>query len=243
MSGNNNCCDPCDQVNKSESVPSQLENLILSLLGSFTKTVTDGVATWSAVCDPNAEIPSFPRLPGEGFICYIIRILPALGFVFAGEYNAGLTYSAREVVSVLPDEWYIALQDVPLATPPASNPAYWSLVLKAPTGPQGPAGASGGGSAVNFATLTSAVDVLLTDSDAVVFMEPSAARVVTLPSIAATLAGKWYKINTTGAFNVNVTPNVLDTIDGAATYLMPAGGKSSIEIIAKPAPGLDWVIF
>lgn len=240
MSGGNGC-EPCDKVNEQEAISSQLDNLINELLGLFTKVVVNGKATWTAVCDPTAEIPSFPRNANEGFICYIIRILPALGFVFAGDYDAAKTYSAREVVSVLPDEWYIALQDVPINTDPVSNPSFWSLVLLAPTGPQGPAGASGAGSAVNYATLVSGVDVTTTDTDAVIFMKPSAARLVNLKSSATSLAGKWLKIHNNGAFSVTVTPNGGDTVDGAANFVLAAGSKSAIELILDNAAA-DWVI-
>lgn len=239
---NNNCCDPCDSVKSTESVASQNQNLVDSLFGMFTKTVTNGVAVWSGLCDPNAEIPSFPRNEGEGFICYIIRILPFLGVVYAGEWDAGEDYSAREIVTVLPDKLYIALQDAPAGTDPALNPSFWSLYLQAPTGPQGPAGSPGSGSAVNYALLVTAVDVNPGDTDAIIVCQPSSVRSVNLPSIATTLSAKWFVIHTNGAFDVVINPNGADTINGAASYTLPAGIKQAIKIVALPNPDNDWII-
>jgi len=48
------------------------------MLGAFQKNCVNGRTVWTAMCDPNSEVPGFPRLAGEGFICYLIRIIPLL---------------------------------------------------------------------------------------------------------------------------------------------------------------------
>lgn len=64
----------------SESVPSLIDNLVYALYGEITKTVQDGRVVWNIPCDPNADpaaIVDFPRLPGEGLLCYILRYFNA----------------------------------------------------------------------------------------------------------------------------------------------------------------------
>lgn len=68
-----------------ESVPSLLDNLVTALYGAFynpqtqtgyiTKSVVNGRVVWNIACDPNnsAEVTGFPRYPGEGLLCYILR--------------------------------------------------------------------------------------------------------------------------------------------------------------------------
>lgn len=75
---NSNVCRqdiPYPQIS-SESVPSLISNLILALYGEITKSVVDGRVVWNIPCDPTdnpVTIDGFPRLPGEGLLCYIIR--------------------------------------------------------------------------------------------------------------------------------------------------------------------------
>jgi hypothetical protein len=61
-----------------ESVASQLTNLETALFGSFQTTVVNGRATWSQLCSLSSEVPGYPINSGEGFICYLIRIIAAL---------------------------------------------------------------------------------------------------------------------------------------------------------------------
>jgi len=74
----NNICRqdiPYPQVSP-ESVPSLISNLVNALYGEITKSVVDGRVVWNIPCDPAddpATIVDFPRLPGEGLLCYIIR--------------------------------------------------------------------------------------------------------------------------------------------------------------------------
>jgi len=79
---NSNVCRqdiPYPQISH-ESVPSLISNLILALYGEITKVVVDGRITWNIPCDPTANpatIDSFPRLEGEGLLCYILRYFNA----------------------------------------------------------------------------------------------------------------------------------------------------------------------
>lgn len=81
MSCNNNqnstCCPevPYPSIS-SESIPSLIGNLVYALYGTINKSVIDGRVVWDIPCDPNddpAAIVDFPRLPGEGLLCYILR--------------------------------------------------------------------------------------------------------------------------------------------------------------------------
>ena len=79
----NNVCRqdiPYPQVSH-ESVPSLIDNLVLALYGTITKSVVNGRVVWNIPCDPSADpatIDGFPRLPGEGLLCYIIRYFDTL---------------------------------------------------------------------------------------------------------------------------------------------------------------------
>jgi hypothetical protein len=75
------CCPdtPYPQVSH-ESVPSLIDNLVYALYGTITKTVVNGRVVWDIPCDPTADpaaIVDFPRLEGEGLLCYIIRYFNA----------------------------------------------------------------------------------------------------------------------------------------------------------------------
>jgi hypothetical protein len=57
-----------------------IDNLVLALYGTITKSVVNGRVVWNIPCDPSADpatIDGFPRLPGEGLLCYIIRYFDA----------------------------------------------------------------------------------------------------------------------------------------------------------------------
>jgi hypothetical protein len=59
-----------------ESVPSLIGNLVYALYGTIEKSVSNGRVVWNIPCDPSADpaaIVDFPRLEGEGLLCYIIR--------------------------------------------------------------------------------------------------------------------------------------------------------------------------
>lgn len=70
------CGCECDPAN--ESVASQLTNFETAFFGSITKSCVNGEVVWSLPCDLDAGIPGFPRLPGEGIACYLLRVVPLL---------------------------------------------------------------------------------------------------------------------------------------------------------------------
>jgi len=75
------CCPdtPYPQVSH-ESVPSLVDNLVYALYGTITKSVVNGRVVWNIPCDPTddpASIVDFPRLEGEGLLCYILRYFNA----------------------------------------------------------------------------------------------------------------------------------------------------------------------
>ena len=66
---------PYPQISR-ESVPSLIDNLVYALYGQINKAVVSGRVVWDIPCDPTADpasIVDFPRLEGEGLLCYIIR--------------------------------------------------------------------------------------------------------------------------------------------------------------------------
>ena len=72
---------PYPQIS-SESVPSLISNLVYALYGTIEKSVVNGRVIWNIPCDPSADpatIDDFPRLEGEGLLCYIIRYFNYLG--------------------------------------------------------------------------------------------------------------------------------------------------------------------
>ncbi len=75
MADKSSNCNPCDQVYKTESVASWLDNLTTQLFGEITKVVENGRAVWTTPCDLDTTILSYPRLPNEGLVCYLIRVV------------------------------------------------------------------------------------------------------------------------------------------------------------------------
>ena len=76
------CCPeiPYPQISP-ESVPSLIDNLVYALYGVINKSVVNGRVVWDIPCDPTddpATIVDFPRLEGEGLLCYIIRYFDTL---------------------------------------------------------------------------------------------------------------------------------------------------------------------
>jgi len=71
------CCPDVPYPSVSpESVPSLIGNLVYALYGTINKTIINGRVVWDIPCDPTdnpVTIDGFPRLPGEGLLCYIIR--------------------------------------------------------------------------------------------------------------------------------------------------------------------------
>lgn len=235
-------CNPCNQALNEESLASQINNLTESLLGTFTKTISNGRATWSAECSPNTNgVACFPKSESEGFICYILRVLEQLGIWSATIHDSALTYCKNSMVAS-GVSLYISKQAVPAGIA-ISNTTYWLLLITAPDGPQGPPGASGGGSATNYATQTATVDTVLTNTSAVVFCKPAAGAInITIPAIGTVDPGKWFKIHTNGAFNVTLVRSGGNTLNGAAANITLATVNEAVELIADDA-GTDWKIF
>lgn len=240
MSCNCNNSNPCSQTYSTESVSSQLSNLTLLLFGVITKTVVNGRAVWDAPCGTDWELPGIPRTPDEGSICYINRCLESLGFTFGGIWDVGTTYSTGTFVSYNTYKWYRALSDT-TGDQPDLSPLVWELVLSAPQGPPGPAGSAGSGTTASVATAdVTAASVNLTDTDAVVLYAPTADSVVNLAEISTLAPGKWYEVrNDSNTFTVTITPFTGETINGAATYVIPAIQGTTVSI--RSAVGsTDW---
>lgn len=235
-------CNPCAAASTTvEGLSSQISNLINALLGSFTKTIVNGRATWSAVCDPNSTgLSCNPKGETEGFICYLMRILANLAVFFEGTYDAGKAYCKNSFV-VYNGASYVALVTAAAGLTPDVNPGTWMPVAVGtvgPAGPQGDPGAAGSGSAINYAIRTTAVGVTLGALDAVCFCEPVGAIAIQLPATTI-LSGKWFKIWTTGVANVTINVDGADVIDsgvalGASSYVLTTPGES-IELVSNNA--------
>jgi hypothetical protein len=237
-------CNPCNpsggySENGTETLGSQIQNLISTLLGTVTTTIVNGQVVWITPCDPNGDgVECFPRNTGEGLICYLLRLMDSMGTFYAGTWDASVSYCKNSIV-VEGGICYISLAHSPSGTDPATNPAIWELALTGTPGPSGPPGPAGSGSAVDYAVNTVAVDVTLGDTHAVVLCEPGGAMSVFLPAIAATLPGKWYKIHTNGAATVTIFPDGVETIEGVASLALDTAGES-VEIVSNNLT--DWKI-
>jgi hypothetical protein len=94
----------------SESVPSLIDNLVTALYGEITKTVINRRVVWNIPCDPNNTAvvsPAFPRLAGEGLLCYIMRVFEAFisggTEVFSPFLNWTFTGNGSTTIYSLPD--------------------------------------------------------------------------------------------------------------------------------------------
>lgn len=224
-----NDCDPCQPaLTSTESTASALSNLTTTLLGSFTKTIVNGRAVWSAVCAPFTDgLAAIPKNASEGFICYFLRVLDAIGLFSASIHSDAVTYGKNTLVAS-GASLYVSLLAVPVGIP-ISNTTYWRLLITAPQGVQGnqgDPGPAGSGSAVSYAVRTAASDVTLTNTDACLDCDPAAPMAVTVPIHSSLDAGKWFTVRTSGAFLVTVTMSGGNLINGAATYPLSLAGES-----------------
>lgn len=78
-----------------ESVPSLIDNLVSALYGTITKSVVNGRVQWNIPCDPSSKpstIMGYPRMAGEGLLCYIIRVFSNLTLTgnFSGTFTGNL---------------------------------------------------------------------------------------------------------------------------------------------------------
>lgn len=72
-------CSPCNvncgqNTASCESLPSTLENFILSFFGSVQKTELNGKVTWILPCNLDIGLPANPRGSNEGLACYFLRL-------------------------------------------------------------------------------------------------------------------------------------------------------------------------
>jgi len=74
------CCNQstCDPAN--ESVSSQLNNFVNAFFGSVSKSCVNNQVTWNLPCNLNDGVPGFPRNPGEGIACYLIRYAQSITY-------------------------------------------------------------------------------------------------------------------------------------------------------------------
>jgi hypothetical protein len=70
---------PCPpRLPQQASIPGQLEQLNLNLFGPIQVQVVNGRPVFSGPCGLASQVGSYVRMPNEGFVCYIIRILSIL---------------------------------------------------------------------------------------------------------------------------------------------------------------------
>lgn len=71
---NKPCCPSTAPNAADEALDSQVANLIGKLFGFATKSIgQNGEVTWTLPCNLDGQIAGFPRLPGEGLLCYFLR--------------------------------------------------------------------------------------------------------------------------------------------------------------------------
>jgi len=110
----------------SESVPSLIDNLVTALYGTITKSVINRRVVWNIPCDPNNTAivsPAFPRLAGEGLLCYIMRVFeefisggsevfsPFLNWTFTGNGSTTI-YSLPDATALLPAAYLVYIDGV-----------------------------------------------------------------------------------------------------------------------------------
>lgn len=232
---------PCSTgLSTTESMASQIGNLIDELFGTFTKTIVNGRAVWSAVCSPNdTGLACYPRADGEGWICYIIRVLDAIG-VFSPVVWSSLNSYCKNTMVATSTALYVSILAVPAGID-ISNGTYWRLLITPPAGPAGatgPAGAAGGGSAISYSERVVTISDTALNTDAVVFCEGAGGITITLSAMAAYSGGKWFVINNDTSGTVTITPTT-QTINGAASYVLTVA-KESVTIVARNST--DWKI-
>lgn len=233
-------CTPCTPASvEQESVASQLENLITTLFGSLEKSIVNGKAVWELPCDPeSSSVMCISRSDGEGLLCFLLRIMGEAGIIFGGAWSSTATYCKNTYVSYGGGA-YVSIQAVPVNQQPDISPAYWQLALSGIVGPPGPAGPAGSAANPTYAVVIKNADYTVTDTDAVIICQPSALQTITLPLQSTLTAGKFYFIQTNGAFNVIVAATAPNTINGGASETLTAAGEC-IEIVSDNAG--NWTI-
>lgn len=92
------CSCGCDPAN--EPLQSALNNFIASIYGSLTKTCVNNQIVWTLPCDLDAGIPGYPRVAGEGIICYLLRI-SAAGGLSGSQFGSQAITNGADTVSVV----------------------------------------------------------------------------------------------------------------------------------------------
>ena len=247
------CCTPiqipCCTGQTDEALASILNNFIKMVLGVITKTCVNGQIVWNAPCDPNiAEIPCFPKLPDEGYVCYLLRLMDELALFPAGMWDSQTPYCKNQFV-YYNNALYEAIQAVPAGTVP-TDVLYWELMLQAlpgPPGPQGPPGPPGSGSTPTKANRTISVSDSATNTDELIFCQPGSgvALVLTLPLISSLDPGKYFEVYAdnlgVGGNSITVVPTAPDTIEGNASYVFSITGES-VFFNSAIAPGGIWTL-
>lgn len=72
----NPCC--CNNQQAQEPLASEVNNMILSLLGVIQKVNVNGKWEWLTPCNLGTGLPGFPMIPNEGLICYLLRLFQFL---------------------------------------------------------------------------------------------------------------------------------------------------------------------
>lgn len=81
------------------------------------------------------------------------------------------------------------------------------------------------------------------ESDYMILVDTSVARVVNLPSMTrGFVVAIKDRIGSAGANNITVTPNGAEKIDGAATYVMNVNYQA-ISILGTGITGNEWLVF
>lgn len=222
-----------------ESTGSMIENLSYQLFGTPTKSITDGRIIWSTPCTPNTSgLPGLAKVDGEGFICYLLRVMTQIGLFNGGVWVSTATYPPQTVVAEGPS-LYVSLQ-ANTNVQPGTDTSVWMLLLTAPTGPkgaQGDPGPSGGSDVPAYGTQETTSDVTLTNDGDALICENTAPITVTIPAGSTLTSGKRYLIKQAkAAAQVTITMTGSDTVEGAATYFMNTPGES-ITIVQSGTSG------
>lgn len=216
------CNDPCAPVlAQPEAVASEINNLIEELFGSITKNYSNGRVTWNVQCAATQQFANTPIEDGEGYICYLLRVLGVIGVSAVTAPHSTLnTYDKNTIVGNGTDSLYISLQDVPVGIA-LSDTAYWALLITAPTGPVGPVGPVGPAASTRFFnTVTTSVNLTPTDSNEAIICTPAASLNINLSLQSAYLAGKQFVVKNTGPGNAIIVPTGPQTINLAATFTL-----------------------
>lgn len=226
-STNTSSCTPCAPATVTlESVASQLQNQTQMLFGTVEKSIVNGRAVWTTPCQPeSAAALCLGREDGEGLLCFLLRVINDYGLIFGGTYSASATYCKNTYVAYAGGA-YVSLQNVPINQQPDISPAYWQIALSGIQGPQGDPGPPGSGAAASYAVVIKTGNYVLTNNDAVVVCQPSGLQGITIPLQSSLDAGKFYIIQTNGAFTTTITPTGPDTIAGAASITISTAGES-----------------